>query len=388
MAVAVGNRPGILAERLFNTIVRRAVATRMSEWIEKSRSVNIFVTGKTGTGKSSLVNGIVGKDVAVEGDTLDPSTDKVTMYQCMVDDIEVNVWDSPGLQDGTDRETEYIEDIKRNCTKGDNTTVVDLFIYCIRMSETRFVKGNRDIRAMHILTDTLGMGMWSNTIFVLSFANDVVETGMEDHDLAGKELEDHFNKKLTNWTERLRQTLEHDLLIPEPIAKGVRVIPAGYHKSPQLIEKSGDYWLSQLWMAALYTAKSEAQPALIRINERRLKSAEEVGQAGIEQELIIAQPIIFAEKGAEFGARHGVPQLGAVQGFETGIEISTRLLLELGMNNKFITYNDFVEDDSEPPDTNDDISDHPPGPDAEVGSNDHDSSPVYTNANTAPDTKG
>lgn len=381
MAVATGNRPGALAERLFNTIVRRAVATKMNEWIEKSRAVNIFVTGKTGTGKSSLVNGIVGRHVATEGGTLDPSTDKVTMYQCVVDDIEVNVWDSPGLQDGTNREPEYIEDIKRNCVKGDDTTAIDLFIYCIRMSETRFVKDNPDIRAMHILTDTLGMGMWSNTIFVLSFANDVVDTGVEDLDLAGKELEDHFNKKLTNWTERLRQTLEHELMIPEYIAKGVKVIPAGYHKSPQLIEKSGDYWLSKLWMAALYTAKSEAQPALIKINEHRLKSAEEIGQVSIEQELIIAQPIIFAEKGAEIGARHGVPQLGALEGFETGIEISVRLLLDLGMNNKFITYDDFVvenEDDSNPPDDSGQ-------PDTEVTSND---SSAYNNANSVPDSKG
>lgn len=380
MAVAVGNHPRALAERLFNTIVRQAVATRMNEWIQTSRSVNIFVTGKTGTGKSSLINGIVGRCVADEGNTLDPSTDKVTMYQYVVDGIEVNVWDSPGLQDGTNRESEYIEDIKRNCTKGDNSTVVDLFIYCIRMSETRFVKDNQDIRAMHILTDTLGMGMWSNTMFVLSFANDVVDTGVEDLELADKELEDHFNKKLTNWTERLRQTLEYELLIPEHIAKGVKVIPAGYHKSPQLIKKSGDYWLSKLWMAALYTAKSEAQPALIKINEHRLKSVEEIGQASIEQELIIAQPIIFAEKGAEIGAQHGVPGLGALEGFETGIEISVRLLLDLGMKNKFITYDDFIvsnEDDLNPPDTN--VNSDPP--DTEVNS-------IANDANSAPDTKG
>jgi hypothetical protein len=32
-----------------------------------------------------------------------------------------------------------------------------------------------------------------------------------------------------------------------------------------------------------------------------------------------------------------------LEGFETGIEISVRLLLELGMNNKFIAYDDFVD---------------------------------------------
>ena len=320
--------------RIFNTVVRRGVEAKMNEWVQKSTSVSIFVTGKTGTGKSSLVNGIVGRYVAIEGDTLDPSTAEVTNYQCMVDNIAVNVWDSPGLQDGTNREPEYIEDIKSNCSD------TDLFIYCIRMSETRFVRDNRDIRAMHILNDTLGMGMWCNAIFVLSFANDIVDTGEDDLGLTGKELEDHFSKKLAEWTERLRQTLERELGIPDYIAQQVKVIPAGYHMSPELIKESGDYWLSKLWMAALYAAKSRAQPALIKINQHRLKTREEIGQQNIEKELLIAQPIIFAEKGAELGAEHGMPQLGAIEGFETGLDLSVRLLLELGLQNKFVTGED------------------------------------------------
>ena len=319
---------------LLKLIVSNAVELKMRSWMQESTSVNIFITGKTGTGKSSLVNGIVGRQVAEEGAALDPHTTKVTSYKSTIDNVTVTVWDSPGLQDGTENEAEYIKDIKQNCKDA------DLFIYCIRMSETRFVRDNRDIRAMHILNDELSMAMWENAIFVLSFANDVVDGGEEDLGLTGKELEDHFNTKLTDWTERLHQTLEHELGVPDFLAQRVRVIPAGYHTAPELIEKSGDFWLSKLWMGALYAAKSKAQPALIKINEHRLKTLEDVGQDGIEKDLLIAQPIIFAEKGAELGAQFGMPQLGALHGFEAGLDISTRLLLELGLQNKFVTGED------------------------------------------------
>lgn len=65
----------------------KLVETRLEEWIEESECVNIFVAGQTGTGKSTLVNGLVGREVSREGKTLDPGTKSVCEYLCKVDDI-------------------------------------------------------------------------------------------------------------------------------------------------------------------------------------------------------------------------------------------------------------------------------------------------------------
>ena len=134
-------------------------------WFDASKSVKIFVTGKTGAGKSSLVNALVGDSIAKEGDTLDPETSEVTSYEKTIRDVKVTVWDSPGLQDGTNRESEYLADIEQNCK------AMDLCVYCVNAHRTRFVKGCKDIVAMKKLTGVFGPALWEHAIFVLTFAN-------------------------------------------------------------------------------------------------------------------------------------------------------------------------------------------------------------------------
>ena len=87
--------------------------------LKKATSISILVTGKTGSGKSTLTNGILGLQVknkksaaAKEGSDVKISTTNVTKYQKMVGKIDVTVWDSPGLQDGTEDQPRYSQQLK------------------------------------------------------------------------------------------------------------------------------------------------------------------------------------------------------------------------------------------------------------------------------------
>lgn len=91
------------------------------EWISQStsRPVDILFTGKTGVGKSTLINCLVGNEVAKVGHGLHSETKEVGSYAVDVNSVHFTVWDSPGLQDGLDREKEYVADMKAKCSRYD-----------------------------------------------------------------------------------------------------------------------------------------------------------------------------------------------------------------------------------------------------------------------------
>ncbi len=75
----------------------------------------------------------------------------------------VEVWISSSLQDEVADEKIYLPHLKKMCD--DVVTVVDLILYCIKMSESRFVKGNPDAQAITKLNRTLGVECWKRRQF-------------------------------------------------------------------------------------------------------------------------------------------------------------------------------------------------------------------------------
>ena len=306
----------------FAQLTDEHISQELTEWFRNSNEVKIFITGKTGVGKSTLVNGLVGKRMAKEGDTLDPETSVVNGYKTKHRSVNVTVWDSPGLQDGTHNEREYLDDMKKHCSD------MDLSIYCVSLKETRFYKGCPDVVAMKKLTELFGKKMWENAMFVLTFAN--LAEDLDSRILEADEEDEKaslFQEKVQLWKETLAGALIEEVGVNEEVAKRIEVVPAGHQNIPALLDRH--HWLSPIWFAALYAMHPRAQPAMVKLNRHRIvDNPNEVRDEDLSK-FIHEQPIIFSNRGALIGEKYGNSELGKVIGSMVGKDESAELKLAL-----------------------------------------------------------
>ena len=260
-----------------------------------AKSVSILLTGKTGSGKSTLANGILGLKVEDEGAAKEGEeirracTTEVTEYKTKKGKVDVTVWDSPGLQDGTKNQDSYVRDMKKKCTPR------DLTMYCIKVGDTRFVRGtdNPDVVAMKKLTKSFGVDFWKNAIIVLTFANTLPAFNVKWKFLPSEERATAFQLVIQKWKEQIQDILMHDAKVPKEIVDAILVIPAGHYLERALPDR--EYWLSELWFNCIDAIPSpEGKAALVKINQGRIKRKKDVKETDFEKEAE-DQPIVVPD---------------------------------------------------------------------------------------------
>ena len=229
-------------------------------WLDASQSLTIVVIGKMGVGKSSLVNGILGKEVAPEGLGPYSYTQAVVPYTKEINNVTVTVIDTPGLQD-PDIEDEVIFEQIRKVT-GDSG--VDLVLFCLKMSD-RFTRGDQEM--IQRTGEIFQRSIWNNTLLVLTFANEIKVDNAQE-----------FEQLLQSWKDRLVKTLQKHAGLSPDDAKEVPVVSAGYEE-PDLPHCEGwrdpnkcKNWINHVFLAASKRASTGKKLPLTLINRHRFKN--------------------------------------------------------------------------------------------------------------------
>ena len=281
----------------------------IKKWLSERNYLRVAVAGKTGAGKSSLLNGFIGLKVFKEGDKLEPETSEVSEARSVKGNIEVIAWDCPGLHDGTKNEKRYLQDLKRK-TQGQ----LDLLMYCVSVEDPRFDM-LRHTNAIRKITTALGKDVWKHSLVVLTFCNYHV-TQLSSKRLPEREMEGKFEAFLASWKEKVKEALQ-TAGISRSIIKDIPIVPAGYHKQPHL--PGHPFWLSELWVHCLKVLKDhEARKAILMLNKDRIRQHEKYIKEGDFDKDIHEQPIVFTSTTksilASFGINLGTMAAGAAIG--------------------------------------------------------------------------
>ncbi len=285
---------------------------KLKKLLDESRTLSILFTGKTGVGKSSLANALVGREVSPEGESLNPETLDVFNYKADIAGVDVTIWDCPGLQDGTSNEAEYLNKMATKCKE------LDLVLYCTRMDDTRI--RDEDYETIKTLTRAFGEGIWKNAIFTLTFANEVkkaVRTRSRGQSASAStappvDQKEFFLSRLSQWESKLKEALLKAGVSQEIIRKTI-VVPVGYQDDLSLPDR--DNWLSKFWLTCLQRINKRATLALLKISANRLPEQRDLAEVDLNQldvDIKELEAVLSMSGGMAVGAVAGTAILGPV----------------------------------------------------------------------------
>lgn len=130
----------------------------------KGQTFTFLLVGKTGVGKSSTVNSLMGANVAPVRD-FDPCTVDVTTYEKDLNGAIVRVIDTPGLCDDLEevgKDAEYIELIRKKISYP-----IDAVFFVTRLDEPR-VDANEK-RGLRLITKAFGELFWKKSVIVFTW---------------------------------------------------------------------------------------------------------------------------------------------------------------------------------------------------------------------------
>ena len=150
----------------------KKISEYVLEGLAKNRRFKFLLVGRTGVGKSSTINRLIGKEVATVND-FEPETVEVKEYNSDIDGVPFTVVDTPGLADDLDefrKDQKYLDSIRSQVKK------IDCLFFVTRLDDTRVSRDEK--QAIKVISEELepnegASSIWENSVIVFTFANNV-----------------------------------------------------------------------------------------------------------------------------------------------------------------------------------------------------------------------
>lgn len=235
-----------------NTNFNESEETRLQKRIEtlcqREYPINILVIGPTGTGKSTLINALMGDAVAEVGHGAASVQNEVKLHEGEYSGIKIRIYDTTGFSDS---EGKSDITIVREIAKENK---FDLILICLRMDS----RADDKVRTMFtIMGEMIRNEMWERVVVVLTFANMFLQLrGIKRLDDARKS--EAVNNEIEQFKKYVHEFLRSS--VKEDIIEKIPFCIAGEEEERQL--PTTDDWLDQLWRHCIARSSDEARSFL------------------------------------------------------------------------------------------------------------------------------
>lgn len=204
----------------------------LADMLEAKKNITILLAGRTGVGKSSTINSLLGAQVAPVG-KYRPTTMSVASYLHEHGGLPYQIVDTPGLCDDlpeVGNDDRYLAAIREASAQA------DCLLFVTELDAARVSSDER--RGIHMLTEALGASVWENALLVFTRADKV----------EAQEFEVDLNER----TALLRQTIAAYAPLHAAYIPGVAVSNTT-EKLP-----NGKPWLGELFTKVLMRMRHDA----------------------------------------------------------------------------------------------------------------------------------
>ena len=222
----------------------------------------ILAVGETGTGKSTLINNLLMKELG-EGGKISYSsvTSEINKFNTTVQGVDVVLYDTPGLGDsrGADRDEQYLKQMK---TILDNNEI-QLVLYCFKLSETRMRSSLIDTFVEY---HKIGIN-WEHTVMALTFA-DSLPVPYKEKKKPEFQMTQFFKDRVDALHKMISKTLVERVRVEQCIVEKIKVCPTTSDRDEPL--PNGERWFVPLWLDVLELLSPGATARFLQMHSKNM----------------------------------------------------------------------------------------------------------------------
>jgi hypothetical protein len=231
----------------------------------------ILLLGKSGVGKSSTINSLLGRDSATAS-AFDAETKSVRVIEHKMHGMTLRLIDTPGLQPSAS-DIQYNSRIMGEAKRFTKKHKPDIVLYFDRMDQPARTDA-ADLPLLKTITSTFGAAVWFNAIVVLTHGSSAPPDGQNGQPIS---YEMYFAQRSHVVQQIIRQAAGDPRLM-NPVALAENHPMCRTNREGERVLPNGQVWMPQLLLLCFASKILTEANALLNLQEQNAKAAKAAAQ--------------------------------------------------------------------------------------------------------------